>query len=181
MATRGGFFKAESHNGDEFMGRTVWIKSSNPNYGNNNNGGYNNQRYNNNGYNNNNYNNNNYNNNSLPKKSHPNQSQTIFVGNLSWNSTPEMLTEVFEASGKVAEVRIGRKPDGRSRGFAYVEFENEESAKKALEMTNVKVDGREINIDASFNKSQNHNMNNGRGGNFNRRGGNFRGNRRGYY
>jgi len=154
MATRGGFFKAESNNGEEFMGRQVWINNANKSYGNNN---YQNKNYNNN-YNNNNYNNNYNNRNNYgnqgnfngPKKVHKNQTQTIFVGNLSWNTTTDMLKETFEPCGKVADVRIARKPDGRSRGFAYVEFETEESVKKALEeMTGTKVDGREINIDAS--------------------------------
>ena len=140
---RGGLFKAEDHNGQEFMGRKIWIKNSNPKYQNNN---YNYNK----GYNNN-YNNNNFNNNNnFTKKVHVNQSKTIFVGNLNWSTDSETLSKVFEPCGKVADVRIGRKPDGRSRGFAYVEFETEEAAEKALAMKGTMVNEREINIDQSF-------------------------------
>lgn len=157
------------------MGRKIWIKNSNPKYQNNN---YNYNK----GYNNN-YNNNNFNNNNnFTKKVHVNQSKTIFVGNLNWSTDSETLSKVFEPCGKVADVRIGRKPDGRSRGFAYVEFETEEAAEKALAMKGTMVNEREINID-QFNKvndNNNMNMNNMNRGNF--RGGNrgnFRGGNRG--
>ena len=121
-----------------------------------------------------------------PKKVYENQAQTIFVGNLSWNTTDDMLKSIFEPCGNVADVRLARKPDGRSRGFAYVEFETEEAVKKALEMVGTKLDDREINIDKNVQGNRNQGQNQGqgqRGGyyhNGNKRG-NYRGGVRNYY
>jgi len=67
------------------------------------------------------------------------------------------------------DVRIAKKPDGKSRGFAYVEFENEDAAKDAMSCNGKELDGRALNVDAS-NKS---------GGNSGGRGG-YQGGRGGY-
>ncbi|KAI8894925.1 hypothetical protein BC833DRAFT_189885 [Globomyces pollinis-pini] len=75
---------------------------------------------------------------------------TVFVGNLSWNVTEDMLAEVFAECGEVGSTRIITDRDsGRSKGFGYVEFISGASAKKAIEMTGTLLDGREIRVDIS--------------------------------
>src|SRR5262249_54766 len=63
----------------------------------------------------------------------------IFVGNLSWKVTEEILRPIFEAYGKVVSVKI--IPDqytGKSNVFGFVEMESPEAAEKAIRELNDK-------------------------------------------
>jgi RNA recognition motif-containing protein len=61
----------------------------------------------------------------------------LFVGNLSWDATEELLRPLFEAYGKVVSVRIICDPyTGRSKGFGFVEMEDESSGNEAVSQLN---------------------------------------------
>ncbi len=61
----------------------------------------------------------------------------LFVGNLSWNATEETLKPLFEAFGKVVSVRIVTDPyTGRSKGFGFVEMEDESAGDEAVRQLN---------------------------------------------
>jgi RNA recognition motif-containing protein len=54
-------------------------------------------------------------------------SKKVFVGNLSYDVTREELLETFGAAGKVVDAKVPTdRETGRPRGFAFVEFEDEE-------------------------------------------------------
>ena len=63
--------------------------------------------------------------------------------------TDETLEETFSEFGNITSaVVIKDRISGRSRGFGFVEFEDEESAKKAMEGLNGKdVQGRTLKVD----------------------------------
>jgi cold-inducible RNA-binding protein len=64
-------------------------------------------------------------------------SKTAFVGNLSFTATEEELTSLFSQVGPVVKARIGTdRETGRSRGFAFVEFANDEACAAAIERLN---------------------------------------------
>ena len=70
----------------------------------------------------------------------------IFVSNLSFKVSDDDLKTLFEEYGAVtsAKVIIDRY-SGRSRGFGFVEMENDEEAKKAIEELNqADYDGKQI-------------------------------------
>ena len=73
----------------------------------------------------------------------------LYVGSLSFDTKEETLKDLFSQAGKVNSVSIiVDKFSGKSRGFGFVEMEDEEGAKKAIEMFNGKeVDGRKIIVD----------------------------------
>ncbi|KAL1700532.1 hypothetical protein EV121DRAFT_263992 [Schizophyllum commune] len=48
----------------------------------------------------------------------------MFIGGLSWDTTDEGLKNYFSEFGKVDAVTIMRDPNGRSRGFAFLTFED---------------------------------------------------------
>ncbi|THV04550.1 RNA-binding domain-containing protein [Dendrothele bispora CBS 962.96] len=77
-------------------------------------------------------------------------SSTLFVGNLSFNSTEDSVWEVFNQWG-VKSVRLPTDRDtGRPKGFGYVEFDDVEGAKKAFEACNGQdIDGRSVRLDFS--------------------------------
>jgi len=75
------------------------------------------------------------------------QSKTIFVGNLSFSTTEDSLRDYFEECGGIKDVRITTKPDGSSKGFAHIEFNEDKAAQKALKRNDDKLEGRRIRVD----------------------------------
>jgi RNA recognition motif-containing protein len=63
--------------------------------------------------------------------------KNIYVGNLVWSATADDLLEIFGQYGKVVRAQvITDRETGRSRGFGFVEMENDEEANKAIEALN---------------------------------------------
>ena len=56
----------------------------------------------------------------------------LFVGGIPWSTTSDDLQQLFSAHGTVASATvITDKMTGRSRGFGFVEFENDSEADAA--------------------------------------------------
>lgn len=107
---------------------------------------------------------------------------TVFVGGLSYQSTQDSLEEFFKECGKITNVRIAMNEDGKPRGFAHIEFENEDSVQSALKLSGRDLDGRSIRVDVAGNKGGRSGERSGRGGFGGSRGGSrggFRGGRGG--
>ena len=70
----------------------------------------------------------------------------IYVGNLSYNTTNELLQEAFSRFGEVSNAHVIRdRETGRSRGFGFVEMPNDAEARQAIAQLNGgNVDGRKI-------------------------------------
>jgi RNA recognition motif-containing protein len=60
----------------------------------------------------------------------------IHVSNISRNVRKEHLQDIFETYGKVRTAEVAEDRHGAPRGFAYVDFEDWESAKKAVSYMN---------------------------------------------
>jgi RNA recognition motif-containing protein len=64
-------------------------------------------------------------------------SKNIYVGNLAWGVTNEDLLELFGQHGKVVSAQvISDRETGRSRGFGFVEMENDQEAENAIQALN---------------------------------------------
>ena len=62
---------------------------------------------------------------------------TIFVGNLSFQTTESEVRNVFERFGRVARVRVMTERDsGSPRGFAFVNMPGMEDAEEAIARLN---------------------------------------------
>ena len=74
--------------------------------------------------------------------------KNIFVGNLNYNATEDDVRSLFERYGVVNSARIMTDRDtGRSRGFAFVEMENENEADQAITALNgYQMEGRALNV-----------------------------------
>lgn len=74
--------------------------------------------------------------------------KSIFVGNLSFNTSEEELRSLFQNYGSVARVSIMMdRETGRSRGFAFVEMNNDEEAESAISGVNgSSLGGRTLNV-----------------------------------
>lgn len=74
--------------------------------------------------------------------------QNLFIGSLAYATTDDSLKAFFEQIGEVASARVITDRDsGRSKGFGFVEFVNEDDNQKAVDQLNGKdLDGRPINV-----------------------------------
>ncbi|HRK62471.1 MAG TPA: RNA-binding protein [Candidatus Omnitrophota bacterium] len=71
----------------------------------------------------------------------------LYVGNLSWQATDEDIKSAFSKYGNLVEASVVRdRFSGRSKGFAFVRFENSESAEKALELNGQDFMGRKLMV-----------------------------------
>ncbi|CAH6778365.1 RNA-binding protein 28 [Phodopus roborovskii] len=72
----------------------------------------------------------------------------LIIRNLSFKCSEDDLKTIFTPYGTVLEVNIPRKPDGKMRGFAFVQFKNLLEAGKALKGMNMKeIKGRTVAVD----------------------------------
>ena len=76
------------------------------------------------------------------------------MGNLSFDVTREELIDAFSAAGKVVDAKVPTdRETGRPRGFAFVEFENDEAAEKSITMMNGKdLKGRPLRVNEAENR-----------------------------
>ncbi|KAF8208710.1 hypothetical protein K438DRAFT_1812755 [Mycena galopus ATCC 62051] len=70
----------------------------------------------------------------------------IYVAGLSKFTTKVDLEKLFKPYGGVKDVRMATDTDGHSKGFAFVEFEDEKSAQAALEANNQELKKRRIAV-----------------------------------
>lgn len=73
---------------------------------------------------------------------------TLFVGRLSYEITERKLLREMETYGPVKDIKVVTDRDGKSRGYAFVEFEHEEDMKRAYrEADGLWLEGRHIVCD----------------------------------
>lgn len=80
----------------------------------------------------------------------------LFVGGVSWDTSDEGLKDAFTPYGEVVEAKIiTDRETGRSRGFGFVTFADEQSAAKAMqEMDQSVLDGRTIRVNEAHDKKR---------------------------
>lgn len=73
---------------------------------------------------------------------------TLFVGRLAYEVTERKLLREMESFGPVRDIKLVCDKDGKSKGFAFVEYESEEDMKRAYRAADgMKIEGREIVVD----------------------------------
>lgn len=81
-----------------------------------------------------------------------NQSKA-YVGNISYNTTEENLQDFFSDCGEITEIKvISDYETGRSKGFAFVTFDSEDSLNSAIEKSGQDLDGRTIKVNKAQQK-----------------------------
>ena len=97
----------------------------------------------------------------------------IYVGNLSWSMTDDDLSSLFSQYGTVTSAKILKeKNTGRSKGFGFVEMEDDEAAKTAIATLNEsEVQGRKLIVNESQPRPE------GGGGGYKKSGGGYGGGR----
>ena len=79
----------------------------------------------------------------------------LFVGGLSWDTTDDGLRQAFASYGEITEAKVITDRDtGRSRGFGFVTFDQDEDAKTAIsKMNGTNLDGKTIKVNEAQEKS----------------------------
>ncbi|KAJ9071110.1 hypothetical protein DSO57_1012995 [Entomophthora muscae] len=73
--------------------------------------------------------------------------KSIFVGNLPFGLDRQGLQEHFEAAGPVVGCRLPLDHLGRSRGFGFVEVQEEDFDNFMQRLNNSELKGRQIRLD----------------------------------
>lgn len=75
-------------------------------------------------------------------------SKKLFVGSLAWGTTDDTLQAHFASVGTVASAKVVTDRDSnRSRGFGFVEYDDDKEADAAVEkLNNSELDGRTITV-----------------------------------
>ena len=76
------------------------------------------------------------------------------MGNLSFDVTREELIEAFSAAGRVVDAKVPTdRETGRPRGFAFVEFESDDAARRCIEQLNGRdLKGRPLRVNEAENR-----------------------------
>jgi RNA recognition motif-containing protein len=89
----------------------------------------------------------------------------VFVGNLDYNTRKEEVQGLFAQVGEIRDVFLPTdRETGRPRGFAFVEFANDEDAAKAIEKFNgYQLGGRALRVNAAEDRPRGSGGGGGRG------------------
>jgi RNA recognition motif-containing protein len=72
---------------------------------------------------------------------------TIYVGNLSYSSTEADLQNLFSRFGEIQSVKlITDRQTGRSRGYGFIEMEDESGQNSINELNGIDFNGRNIRV-----------------------------------
>lgn len=82
----------------------------------------------------------------------------IYVGNLDFKANEDELQSIFEEYGSVTSAKIiTDKFSGRSKGFGFIEMENDDEAKKAIDGLNgSSFKNREITVNEARPRRENY-------------------------
>jgi len=75
----------------------------------------------------------------------------LYVGNLAWSVTGDALEQLFADFGTVISAQVVQdRETGRSRGFGFVEIQEDDAAQRAIDaMHDKEVDGRRLTVNAA--------------------------------
>lgn len=74
-------------------------------------------------------------------------SHRIYVGNVYFGMTENELAEAFQPFGDIEYVNLQRDPDGRSKGYAFVQYKSKQAADEAIaKMHGTVLAGRPLRI-----------------------------------
>lgn len=73
-------------------------------------------------------------------------STKLYVGNLPWTFNNNQLLDTFKPHGNIVSAKVVTdKESGRSRGFGFVEMENDNDANSAIKALNgAELSGRKL-------------------------------------
>jgi RNA recognition motif-containing protein len=82
-------------------------------------------------------------------------SKKLYVGNLPYDTAEGDLRELFSAHGEVHSVSVVEDRDtGRSRGFAFVEMDDQDADKAIAALSGTMLGSRSLNVNEARPRSE---------------------------
>jgi RNA recognition motif-containing protein len=80
----------------------------------------------------------------------------LYVGNLSFHTTTDVLRQAFSGSGEVTDAHVVTdRETGRSRGFGFITMADESQAQAAIQaMNGADLDGRPLRVNEAEERPQ---------------------------
>jgi cold-inducible RNA-binding protein len=92
-------------------------------------------------------------------------SKRLYVGNLSFQTTENDITSLFEQTGAVESVSIITDRDsGRSKGFGFVEMGTEDADKAITQLNGTELNGRALTVNEARPREERSSNGGGRNG-----------------
>eukprot|EP01102_Stenamoeba_stenopodia_P004257 TRINITY_DN14587_c0_g1_i1.p1 TRINITY_DN14587_c0_g1~~TRINITY_DN14587_c0_g1_i1.p1 ORF type:complete len:1011 (-),score=277.45 TRINITY_DN14587_c0_g1_i1:51-3083(-) len=85
-----------------------------------------------------------------PQQAASSEKRTIFVSSMSFEVNDTDLKELFGTFGTITDVRIATDNEGKSKGYAFIDFSTPEEAQKALVNDKLNWKDRQINVALSM-------------------------------
>ena len=80
----------------------------------------------------------------------------VYVGSLSYDMTTDELQSFFGQYGDIEETRlITDRETGRSKGFAFITYTNQNGAQAALVANGIELQGRKIRVNIARDNNSN--------------------------
>ena len=79
--------------------------------------------------------------------------EVICMG-LSFNAYDNDVREIFDECGNILNLKLLMRPDGKSKGTAFIKFSSKNSFNKALELNGMEHMGRTLKVEEAQNKSK---------------------------
>ncbi|KAG0046431.1 hypothetical protein BGZ83_008408 [Gryganskiella cystojenkinii] len=76
-------------------------------------------------------------------------SKKLFVGNIAWGTTDEEFNEFFGRFGPITDSYFPKDPQGRTKGFGFVELEEVDADKAIQEANGQEFNGRNLRVDTA--------------------------------
>lgn len=93
------------------------------------------------------------------------QQNKLYVGNFPYSVDEGQLRAVFSAYGKITELAvIMDRGTGRPKGFAFITFETQQAAEKALEQNGKDLGGRPLKVNMAIERDSSNGGGGGRPG-----------------
>ncbi|KAG0038404.1 hypothetical protein BGZ82_000286 [Podila clonocystis] len=73
----------------------------------------------------------------------------LFVGNIAWGTTDDEAKEFFSQYGTLKDAHFPKDPQGRTKGYGFLELEEDEANKVIQETNGRELNGRELRVDAA--------------------------------
>ncbi|RDD39002.1 Squamous cell carcinoma antigen recognized by T-cells 3 [Trichoplax sp. H2] len=83
-----------------------------------------------------------------------NEKTSVFISNVPFSAVEDDIRSFFSTCGNVKDVRLVRAPNGKFKGYGYVEFEDELVTQEALKLDRNTIAGRPVYVSENVDKSK---------------------------
>ncbi|KAF9082189.1 hypothetical protein BGX29_011558 [Mortierella sp. GBA35] len=71
----------------------------------------------------------------------------LFIGNIAWGTTDDEAKEFFSQYGQLTDAYFPKDPQGRTKGYGFIELDEAEADKVIQEANGRDFNGRELRVD----------------------------------